>query len=194
MVCTPGRVDISNTQTGEQCFLFRRRSKRGHPAFFFSFSQLFNDISIGHTDFKNGGERKTTAKTVTSAALSMLPLKLTTHAFGNTFLPFEKLFISHFQCSGSKRTAHGAWEMCSSWPKFPFSVICFYQVWQVKRFKLLQCGILSQTHRFRIDPQFTVCFDGILYMLIGCRMLFLRQDTPKCVFNVLHKAFSSHVQ
>lgn len=75
----------------------------GHPPFFSFFSQLFNDISIGHTDFKNRGERKTTAKTVTSAALSMLPLKLTTRAFSNSFLHFEKLFISHFQCCGSKR-------------------------------------------------------------------------------------------
>lgn len=181
MACTPGRVDIRNTQTSVQCFLFRRRKKRGANLFFFYFffySQLFNDISIGHTDFKNGGERKMTAKTVTSAALSMLPLKLTARAFSNSFLPFEKLFISHFQCSGSKRTAHGAWEMCSSWPCASeqvslFPLRWFYQSWQVNKFKLFQCGIPSQTHRFRKHPHFILCFDGGVCLLTGCRMLSL---------------------
>lgn len=71
------------------------------------FSKLFNDISIGHAVVKNRGERKTTAKTVTSAALSMLQWKLTTHAFSNSFLLFEMVFIPHIQCSGSKQPAKG---------------------------------------------------------------------------------------
>lgn len=87
-----------------------QKKKEGATLLFFS--QLFNYISIGHWEFKNRGVRKTTAKTVTSAALSMLPLKLTTHAFSNSF----RLFLSHFRCSGSKCPARAVWEMCSSWP------------------------------------------------------------------------------
>lgn len=103
-------------QRTDSWVVFSLYEKKEGATLLFSLGSSITSV-LGIEDSKTEQREKTTAKTVTSAALSMLPLKLTTRAFSNSFLLLEKLFISHFQCPGSKCPSRGAWEMCSSWPR-----------------------------------------------------------------------------
>lgn len=87
MVCTPGRVDISNTQAGEQCFLFIRRIKGAGvaPSFFtlhFSVTSALG-IYISKTEEKEKQQQNSDISSLVNVAV-----KLHNPCFSNSFLPF----------------------------------------------------------------------------------------------------------
>ena len=107
----------------------------------------------------------------------MLPLKLTTRAFSNSFLHFEKPFISHFQCSGSKSTTHGAWTCTNTQVSL---------LWSAPR-------VASCLKSKVLHYNFTLHCVGASVCLLGEERFFLRHDTTPWLFNVLWNILT-HVQ